>query len=445
MPAVPTGGSAAKAPANPAAGAADPATIIAAVQADLDQLQAMDQLAKARHDAALAQKKAATAAAMLAASQTNQTAADQSVAAARNDVHTVAGRLSSIAVAAYTGAAYSSPAAAPTHDPGEVPGALGIGGTLRSDANEMISLITAQENKNLRTARKTVARAKDIVDRAASDVARARAVATAAGHDLSAARTNLAQTMRGATVAGAAAAVKLSAPPAATTPPNATPAPAPTAAKAGRGGPTILGPPTVTAAEIAGWFSSSKHPINTTVPVTQLAVDYLAAGQATGVRGDLAFAQSIIETGYFSFPAGGQLVTTDNNFAGIGACDSCMHGWPFPNAITGITAQQELLEAYASSTQVPTPLVGPVGVGGCCPTWTALAGTWATDPSYGISILTVYKAMLDFAIPEQLVAAGLAPPGSAPPLPAVPPAPAAPTLPATPAAPRPPTLAPISP
>ncbi|MDQ6782518.1 MAG: hypothetical protein M3063_03535, partial [Actinomycetota bacterium] len=99
------------------------------------------------------------------------------------------------------------------------------------------------------------------------------------------------------------------------------------------------------------------------------------------------------------------------------------------------------------------PLVGSVGVGGCCQTWTALAGKWATDPHYGISILTVYKAMLDYAIPEQLVAAGLAPPGSAPPLPAVPTAPAGPTLPAmlpsvgpaTTAAPKAPTLAPTGP
>ncbi|MDQ6949005.1 MAG: hypothetical protein M3256_22785, partial [Actinomycetota bacterium] len=97
--------------------------------------------------------------------------------------------------------------------------------------------------------------------------------------------------------------------------------------------------------------------------------------------------------------------------------------------------------------------VGPVGVGGCCQTWMALAGKWATDPHYGISILTVYKAMLDYAIPEQLVAAGLAPPGSAPPLPAVPTAPAGPTLPAmlpsvgpaTTAAPKAPTLAPTGP
>ena len=68
----------------------------------------------------------------------------------------------------------------------------------------------------------------------------------------------------------------------------------------------------------------------------------------------------------------------------------------------------ELLEAYASPTPVPTPLVGPVGVGGCCPTWMALAGKWASSLAYGISIMTIYHQMLTWVIPQRLVAAGLA-------------------------------------
>ena len=141
--------------------------------------------------------------------------------------------------------------------------------------------------------------------------------------------------------------------------------------------------------------------------MAQLAQDYISAGEQTGVRADLAFAQSIVETGYFSFPSYGQLTKADNNFAGIGACDSCAHGWTFPNAATGVSAQLELLEAYASPTPVATPLLGSVGVGGCCPTWMALAGKWASSTAYGISILTVYRQMLTWLIPQRLVAAGL--------------------------------------
>jgi hypothetical protein len=177
--------------------------------------------------------------------------------------------------------------------------------------------------------------------------------------------------------------------------------------------PSILGPSTLTAAEIAGWFASTGRTEDAGVPISQLADDYLSAGTATGVRGDVAFAQSIVETGNFDFPAGGQLTAADNNYAGIGACDSCATGLTFATPQTGVSAQEELLEAFASPVKVPTPLVGPVGIGGCCRTWVALAGTWASSLNYGVEILSVYKQMLDWAITSRLVAAGLeAPPAT---------------------------------
>jgi hypothetical protein len=421
------------------------------VQADLDRLQAIGQVAQVRAAVADAERNANVAAAGLVASRQTQAHAQGGVAAAGAALRRATDQLSSMAVAAYTGAAYASPSTAPINDPGQPPETFAQIGSLRADANEMISLITEQEKRNLSDAKKSVTTAQGVLAHAAGNVAAAQAGLAAAKAKLAAEQASLAQTLRIATVGGSAAGTAS----ATTTKPPPGSAPAAASGLNGNEGssPRILGPPAVTAAEMAGWFASTRHQANPTVPIPQLAVDYLAAGKATGVRGDLAFAQSVIETGYFTFPAGGQLVATDNNFAGIGACDSCAHGWTFPNAITGVTAQEELLEAYASPTQVPTPLVGPVGVGGCCQTWTALAGKWATDPSYGISILTVYKSMLDYAIPERLVAAGLAPPGSAPPLPPVPAAPAGPTLPAvlpsvgpaTTNAPRPPTLAPITP
>jgi hypothetical protein len=174
--------------------------------------------------------------------------------------------------------------------------------------------------------------------------------------------------------------------------------------------PTIMGGPILTAAEIAGWFAAMGHPANVTVPMAQLAGDYIDVGGTEGVRGDVAFAQSVIETGYFGFPAGGLLVATDNNFAGIGACDNCAHGWSFPDARTGVAAQLELLHAYASSTPVATPLVGKVGVTGCCPTWLSLTGVWASAPQYGYEVLAIYRQMVDWALPGRLAAAGLVPP-----------------------------------
>jgi hypothetical protein len=169
-----------------------------------------------------------------------------------------------------------------------------------------------------------------------------------------------------------------------------------------------MGPSALTAAELTGWFAATGRPANVTVPMAQLAQDYVDAGKTEGIRADIAFAQSVIETGFFVFPAGGQLAGNDNNFAGIGACDSCAHGWVFPDARTGVAAQIQLLHAYAARAPIPTPLVGKVGVHGCCPTWMGLTGVWATSPTYAHAILTIYKQILDWAVPRRLATAGLA-------------------------------------
>jgi hypothetical protein len=171
--------------------------------------------------------------------------------------------------------------------------------------------------------------------------------------------------------------------------------------------PTIMGPAALSAGELAGWYASTHFQANTTVPMPMLAGYYLSSGTTAGLRGDIAFAQSIVETGYFTFPSGGQLLGSDNNFAGIGACDSCAHGWRFPDAQTGVAAQEQLLQAYASAKKIPTPLVGRVSVAGCCQTWLSLSGVWATATNYGYAILTVYKQILDWAIPQRLAVAGL--------------------------------------
>ena len=59
-----------------------------------------------------------------------------------------------------------------------------------------------------------------------------------------------------------------------------------------------------------------------TVSLDALAQMYIEEGQKVGVRGDVAFAQSIVETGYFGF-RNSMVDPENNNFAGIGACDTC--------------------------------------------------------------------------------------------------------------------------
>ena len=90
--------------------------------------------------------------------------------------------------------------------------------------------------------------------------------------------------------------------------------------------------------------------VNPAVPksVIDMVEYYISEGKTEGVRGDIAFAQSCLETGNFTF--NGSAVTLDqNNFAGIGVTKNGMKGNSFSHPWTGIRAQIQHLKAYAVS------------------------------------------------------------------------------------------------
>lgn len=181
----------------------------------------------------------------------------------------------------------------------------------------------------------------------------------------------------------------------------------------------ILGPSMLTAKQLADWVRASGHKPHITVPLDELAQDYITEGNNAGVRGDVAFAQSILETYWFTFPGGGQLAGNDNNFAGIGACDTCKHGFTFPDARTGVRAQMQALRIYVDPTLTATtlrqPLVMPkmlnLGFRGKVQTWWDLWGTWATGAFYGQRVYDIYERMVAFAATDPATAPA---PGSKP-------------------------------
>jgi hypothetical protein len=446
VPSVPVGGPPTTAPpkGHKAAPPPDPAFILTQVQADLSQLTAIQAYAQARAVVAANQQGVTLAAAALQSAMASQNHALTTQKTVQAQVNLAKVRLRGLAVAAYMGLGYLSPAAGsqggqqPGNGTVDTPG--GLTGTAAVDAQEMLRLVAQHDRKAVADTHKALRAAQRTTQSAGQGVAQAQAAVASAESALASSQQTLALVTKAATTPGVAAALNLlnlpgqsptagglggvsgapasglkalaePAPPASTTTTSSTVVAAgPINAVASvplPASPTILGPSTLTGAEIGKWFASTGKKANATVPMAQLAADYAKAGGQTSVRADLAFAQSVIETGFFSFPSGGQLTAKDNNFAGIGACDSCSHGWTFPDALTGVTAQMELLEAYASPTPVSTPLVGNVGIGGCCPTWMALAGKWASSLVYGISIMTIYHQMLTWVIPQRLVAAGL--------------------------------------
>jgi Mannosyl-glycoprotein endo-beta-N-acetylglucosaminidase len=172
----------------------------------------------------------------------------------------------------------------------------------------------------------------------------------------------------------------------------------------------IMGSPVLNAEEIAGWFRSNGGRGRVAgMSIEELATIYVEEGMAAGVRGDIAFAQSIIETG--SFGAIGP-----NNFAGLGACDSCDHMTTFPTARDGVRAQMQHLRNYADASSTADALgqaPSPYWYGGDAATaaanfngffakgwarnWEEMgAGNWATDPGYAGKVLSTYDRMLKY-------------------------------------------------
>ncbi len=282
--------------------------------------------------------------------------ARQDVSAARDHLTAARAQLSSVATLAFMGAG------------GGVLSALMKGGPdAGTIEREMVNSTIEYHSRTVDQAQAELSRAQDALAAANRQVAQATAQVAAARQALSAADATLAAARHD--LAGGRKAWALS----------------------------IEGDSAFTAAELSQWFTAQGRSSQATVPIDQLTGFYISEGQAEGVRGDMAFAQAMVETGSFSNPDTISL----NNFAGIGHCDSCASGFDFKTAQLGVRGQIQLLKSYAEKTPTyANPLVDPrlVGPAGCCQTWTQLTKTWASDPNYGPKILGVYQGMLEWLL-----------------------------------------------
>ena len=172
-----------------------------------------------------------------------------------------------------------------------------------------------------------------------------------------------------------------------------------------------MGQSALSGPQLAAWFKSTgavpRLAPGTTID--DLAQLYVVEGGLEGVRGDLAFAQAVIETGYFSVAAG-------NNYAGIGVCDSCTGGYRFPTPLDGVQRADptpaELRRPGQPRGQAANPpapgLYGPdprkaaslydsFSLKGHAPLWNQMGrGNWATDPVYAGKVTGLFRKMLAF-------------------------------------------------
>ncbi len=159
----------------------------------------------------------------------------------------------------------------------------------------------------------------------------------------------------------------------------------------------IAGESVLSAEELTAWFEHVGGRSMAGAPVADLARWYIEEGAAEGLRGDVAFAQAVLETGGFT----NDDTIRFNNYAGIGHCDSCLTGWAFPSPQEGVRAQIQLLKSYVYDKPeyrfelVDRRLRGPAG---CCQTWNQLTGVWASASHYGPAMLGIYLNMAEFAL-----------------------------------------------
>ncbi len=172
-------------------------------------------------------------------------------------------------------------------------------------------------------------------------------------------------------------------------------------APSGVSGTKIMGVAVATAEQMQTYLKA-KNPA-----VAQSVLDmvplYLSEGAAEGVRGDIAFAQSCLETGNFGF-AGSAVTLDQNNFCGMGVTANGMKGNSFSTPQLGIRAQVQHLKAYASTEPLKGECIDPrfkYVVRGCAEVveWLGQKENpqgkgWATGAGYGEKIVTILKAIL---------------------------------------------------
>ena len=166
----------------------------------------------------------------------------------------------------------------------------------------------------------------------------------------------------------------------------------------------IMGNAAATAEQMKAYLKA-KNP-NVAQIVLDMVPLYLSEGKAEGVRGDVAFAQSCLETGNFTF-SGSAVTLSQNNFCGMGVTSNGMKGNSFGTPQLGIRAQVQHLKAYASTDELKNTCIDPrfkYVTRGCAEyvEWLGQkenpAGKgWAAGAGYGEKILSILKGILGTA------------------------------------------------
>lgn len=135
--------------------------------------------------------------------------------------------------------------------------------------------------------------------------------------------------------------------------------------------------------------------------INEIATAFIEIGKLYGVRGDIAFCQAIIETGWFRFDKGTAVTSDQHNYCGLGVISKGVKGHSFNTVRDGVTAMIQHLYAYATINPIPKgeTLINPrfrYVKRGISPTWEGLSNRWAMNANYGKHILSMYEQLKNF-------------------------------------------------
>lgn len=161
---------------------------------------------------------------------------------------------------------------------------------------------------------------------------------------------------------------------------------------------SIAGEAVATAAQMVAYIKAKRPSVEQSV--IDMIPLYISEGQTEGIAGDIAFAQSCVETGLFAFPQETCAVKlSQNNFAMMGVTSTFAQGESFATPQIGIRAQIQHLKAYANAEALVGACVDPrfkYVTRGSAPyvEWLGQQENpqgkgWATAKGYGDRILAV--------------------------------------------------------
>ena len=162
----------------------------------------------------------------------------------------------------------------------------------------------------------------------------------------------------------------------------------------------IFGEAVASKSQAVALLKQNNPDLKLTCSAEEIVDLYWQEASREGVRQDLAFAQALVETGFFRF--GGDVKPEQNNFCGLGTTGGGVKGAHFKTPEIGVRAHIQHLLAYTTQKHPSTKIVDPRYdlahairlERGLCDTWYKLNGTWAMSPNYSEKIMGVWQRML---------------------------------------------------